>query len=54
MPVGCGALRRLVLETGVRQPEAIRVHERAGFTTIPCSGEYAAAPESVCMAKGLR
>ncbi|MGD9701746.1 MAG: GNAT family N-acetyltransferase [Acidimicrobiia bacterium] len=43
--------KRLVLETGTRQPEAMTVYERAGFTTVPCWGEYAAAPLSVCMEK---
>jgi putative acetyltransferase len=47
---------RLVLETGVRQPEAIALYRRAGFTTIPLFGSYADTPHpelSVCMAKDL-
>jgi GNAT superfamily N-acetyltransferase len=47
---------RLVLETGVRQPEALALYSRAGFTTIPLFGEYADTPHpelSVCMAKEL-
>ena len=43
--------KRLVLETGPRQPEAVAVYERAGFTTVPCWGEYEAAPFSMCMEK---
>jgi putative acetyltransferase len=46
-------LRRLVLETGPRQPEAIGLYQRAGFARIPCFGEYRHAPLSVCMAKPL-
>jgi putative acetyltransferase len=46
-------LRRLVLETGERQPEALRLYERAGFFRIDCFGEYLATPASVCMAKIL-
>jgi putative acetyltransferase len=46
-------LRRLVLETGERQPEAIRLYERAGFTRIPRFGEYVDSPMSVCMGKAL-
>jgi putative acetyltransferase len=46
-------LRRLVLETGARQPEAIALYERAGFSRIPAFGEYADSPLSVCMAKDL-
>jgi GNAT superfamily N-acetyltransferase len=46
-------LRRLVLETGERQPEALRLYERAGFSRIDCFGEYLATPVSLCMAKSL-
>jgi putative acetyltransferase len=47
-------LTRLVLETGVRQREAIALYERAGFSHIPPFGEYVASPAtSVCMAKEL-
>jgi putative acetyltransferase len=48
--------RRLVLETGPRQPEAITLYERAGFIRIPLYGEYLHTPHpelSVCMAKDL-
>jgi GNAT superfamily N-acetyltransferase len=47
---------RLVLETGVRQPEALALYARAGFTVIPLFGSYADTPHpelSVCMAKEL-
>jgi GNAT superfamily N-acetyltransferase len=43
--------KRLVLETGSRQPEAVAIYERAGFTPVPCRGEYEAAPLSMCMEK---
>jgi SAM-dependent methyltransferase/GNAT superfamily N-acetyltransferase len=46
-------LVRLVLETGVRQPEAVALYERAGFARIPAFGEYVNSPLSVCMAKDL-
>jgi putative acetyltransferase len=46
-------LQRLMLETGIRQPEAIALYERAGFSRIPAFGEYANSPLSVCMAKDL-
>ena len=46
-------LRRLVLETGVRQPDAIAVYERAGFSRIGPFGEYEDSPLSVFMAKDL-
>jgi putative acetyltransferase len=44
---------RLVLETGPRQPEAIAIYRRAGFSEIPLFGEYVGATFSVCMAKDL-
>jgi putative acetyltransferase len=44
---------RLVLETGVRQPEAIALYERAGFARIAPFGEYVDSPLSVCMARDL-
>ena len=45
---------RLVLETGIRQTEALALYRRASFVDIPPYGEYAASPgTSVCLAKGL-
>lgn len=46
-------LNRLVLETGVRQLEAMALYRRSGFADIPPFGEYVASPLSVCMAKNL-
>lgn len=47
-------LDRLVLETGIRQTEALALYRRAGFTGIAAYGEYAASPAtSVCLAKAL-
>lgn len=47
-------LVRLVLETGIRQHEAIALYHRAGFTTMPPYGEYSASvTTSVCMTKAL-
>ena len=46
-------LRRLVLETGTRQAEALALYHRAGFSRIEPFGEYVASPLSVCMAKEL-
>jgi len=44
---------RLVLETGVRQPEAIALYERAGYDAIEPYGFYKNAPLSRCYAKDL-
>jgi putative acetyltransferase len=49
---GAGVVR-LVLETGTRQPEAIRFYEREGYARVPNFGPYAGAPESVCYARDL-
>jgi GNAT superfamily N-acetyltransferase len=45
--------RRLVLETGTYQTEAIALYRRAGFTAIDCFGEYASSPTSVCFEKTI-
>jgi GNAT superfamily N-acetyltransferase len=46
-------LRRLVLETGLRQHEAMAMYERAGYARIECFGEYEGGGASVCMEKLL-
>lgn len=46
-------VERLVLETGVRQQEAIALYERSGFVPIASFGEYVSSPLSLCMAKDL-
>src|SRR5205807_2406450 len=46
-------LRRLVLETGDRQHEAIALYNGAGFTRVPCFGEYAGSAVSICLEKDL-
>jgi GNAT superfamily N-acetyltransferase len=46
-------ISRLVLETGVRQSEALALYRRAGFSRIAPFGEYVTSPLSVCMAKDL-
>lgn len=46
-------LRRLILETGVRQPEAIALYRSAGYRRIPRYGPYVDEPSSVCYARWL-
>lgn len=46
-------VRRLLLETGIRQPEAVALYERTGFERIPAYGEYVGCPFSICMGKTL-
>lgn len=43
-----------VLETGKRQPEAIRLYEKAGYNYIPNYGQYAGIENSVCFEKHLK
>jgi GNAT superfamily N-acetyltransferase len=45
--------RRLVLEAGARQPEALGLYRGCGFVEIPRFGEYVDSPLSLCMAKLL-
>lgn len=45
---------RVVLETGQRQPEAIRLYETSGYEPIDGFGHYRCAPESLSFAKTLR
>lgn len=42
---------RVVLETGPRQEQALRLYERAGYRPIAAFGEYASSPLSVCLSK---
>src|SRR5262249_55727197 len=50
---GSLGFRVLRLETGQRQPEAIRLYQTAGYAEIPRFGEYADDPFSVCFEKRL-
>ena len=43
-----------VLETGKKQPEAIRLYEKSGYHLIPNYGQYADVATSVCFRKELR
>jgi GNAT superfamily N-acetyltransferase/dephospho-CoA kinase len=46
-------LRRLILETGTRQVEAIRLYRSAGYRRIPDYGPYDERSLSVCYARWL-
>jgi len=45
--------RRLILETGTRQPEAIALYRSAGYVEVPSFGYYAEEEESVHLGKNL-
>lgn len=42
-----------ILETGIEQPEAIRVYEREGYKRIPNYGQYIGVEASLCMEKKI-
>jgi ribosomal protein S18 acetylase RimI-like enzyme len=43
----------VVLETGMRQPEAIALYESSGYTPVPAFGYYRDEPLSRCFGKRL-
>jgi GNAT superfamily N-acetyltransferase len=45
--------KRLRLETGINQPEAIGLYESSGFERIPSFGPYVGEARSVCFEKLL-
>ncbi|MFB9803599.1 GNAT family N-acetyltransferase [Streptomonospora salina] len=45
---------RMRLETGVEQPEAMRLYERCGYSRIPLYGPYTGCAASVCYERDLR
>ncbi|ASU77805.1 N-acetyltransferase [Actinopolyspora erythraea] len=45
--------KRMVLETGLQQPEAIGLYQSSGYHEIPRFGVYRDEPESRCFAKEL-
>ena len=44
---------RCILETGKKQPEAIALYGRSGYTVIPNYGQYAGVDNSVCFEKAI-
>ena len=48
--LGCS---KCILETGVIQPEAIRLYTKNNYSIIPNYGQYAGVDNSVCMEKVL-
>lgn len=43
-----------VLETGVKQAEAIRLYQKSGYEKIPSYGQYLNVENSVCMRKLIK
>jgi putative acetyltransferase len=48
------SITKCVLETGRRQPEAIRLYTKSGYKIIPNYGQYAGIVNSVCFEKELK
>ena len=44
---------KCILETGIKQPEAIRLYTKNNYSVIPNYGQYAGIDNSVCMEKVL-
>lgn len=44
---------RCVLETGLKQPEAIRLYQKNGYARIPNYGQYVDVGNSVCFGKDI-
>ena len=42
-----------ILETGLKQPEAIGLYQKSGYETISNYGQYSGVENSVCMKKSL-
>jgi putative acetyltransferase len=45
---------KCILETGKKQPEAIELYKKNGYTIIPNYGPYAGVDNSVCFEKGIK
>lgn len=45
--------QKCILETGLRQPDAIRLYEKNGYKQVPNYGKYAGIENSVCFEKEL-
>jgi putative acetyltransferase len=45
--------RKCVLETGKRQPEAIRLYVKNGYKSIPNYGQYVGVENSICYEKQI-
>jgi putative acetyltransferase len=42
-----------VLETGIKQPDAIHLYRKSGYIVVENYGPYKGLPESICMQKNL-
>lgn len=45
--------QRLILETGIKQPEAISLYQKFGYNPLRCYGRHANDPDSRCFEKTI-
>ena len=45
------SFKRCILETGLKQPEAIALYTKSGYTSVPNYGQYQGMYNSVCFEK---
>lgn len=45
---------KCVLETGKKQPEAVRLYQKNGYSPIPNYGQYAGVENSLCFEKEIK
>ena len=45
------SFKRCILETGLKQPEAIALYTKSGYNSIPNYGQYQGMYNSVCFEK---
>ena len=46
--------QKCILETGIKQPEAIALYRKSGYQIIPNYGQYAGVENSVCFEKVVK
>lgn len=47
------SFQKCILETGIRQPDAISLYKKNGYHLIPNYGQYKGVEESLCFEKAL-
>lgn len=45
---------KCILETGMKQPEAVALYQKSGYKPIPNYGQYAGVSNSLCFEKNLK
>lgn len=48
------AFKKCLLETGIKQPEAIALYKKNGYHLVPNYGQYAGVENSVCFEKAVK